>query len=403
MGPVSTVIFELSNHFAALGHEVILADMASAHPRPLLNPAIRVVEVQGIQDGRSETAAADRIHRISAAFRKSRNYWRCLSELQTHLDLSSVNVVHAHSPIPALLLQRLHGIRCFYTAHTPVWSLGSPPEREDASRKPTRRRRPHGILDFDAWAERDVIPRSALTIGLGNYLKSAIPHANIETIASGLNLSDWQPIDRVAARRALGIADTDFVLLFVGRVTHIKGIDVLLAAVKSLAPSIPGLRALVMGPLSGSFDTGDETVTPYARSMIQAARDLPVEFLGFINNRELRCKQYFAAADVFALPSRCEPQGLVVLESLAMGVPVIGSATGGIPEMLSPEVGCVFPAGNAEALAACIRALYEDPRRLNDMRAAARKHVERRYSWERVINCYLSAYARNLGRTLGSD
>jgi glycosyltransferase involved in cell wall biosynthesis len=128
--------------------------------------------------------------------------------------------------------------------------------------------------------------------------------------------------------------------------------------------------------------------------MLACAKELPVRFLGFISNRELRFRQYLAAADVFVLPSRSEPQGLVVLEALAMGTPVIGSATGGIPDMVSDEVGYLFPPGIAGALAACIRTAHDDPAGLRVRQAAAREHVLRSYSWDAVADRYLVAFER---------
>jgi glycosyltransferase involved in cell wall biosynthesis len=107
-------------------------------------------------------------------------------------------------------------------------------------------------------------------------------------------------------------------------------------------------------------------------------------------------KQYVAGADVMVVPSRREPQGLVVLESLAMGTPVIGSATGGIPDMVSSDVGYLFPPGDAAALAACIRDAHDNPHRLRNMRLASRSRVQAHYSCEEMADRYLAAFARRI-------
>jgi glycosyltransferase involved in cell wall biosynthesis len=157
-----------------------------------------------------------------------------------------------------------------------------------------------------------------------------------------------------------------------------------------------------VGPLSGSFDTRDETVTDYAREMMKLAQDLPARFVGFVNSRTGNFRSYLVAADVFVLPSRREPQGLVVLEAMAMGTPVIGSATGGIPDMVSADVGYLFPPGDANALAACLEKANADSEALATMRKNARSRVEKLYSWDQAASRYLAAFqqaTRSAGRT----
>ena len=140
----------------------------------------------------------------------------------------------------------------------------------------------------------------------------------------------------------------------------------------------------------------DRYVDPYAQAMIDSARALPVSFLGFINNRDARFRQYIAAADVSVVPSRQEPQGLVVLESLALGTPVIGSNTGGIPSMVTPDTGYLFTPGDAIALAGCIQDAFDKPQQLKAMQRAARARVESAFSWDSVADRYLAAFARTL-------
>src|SRR5947207_15624870 len=130
--------------------------------------------------------------------------------------------------------------------------------------------------------------------------------------------------------------------------------------------------------------------------MMDSARGLPVKFLGFISNRDARFRNYIAAADVSVVPSRQEPQGLVVLESLALGTPVIGSNTGGIPSMVTADTGYLFTPGDAIALAGRIQGAFDKPQQLKAMQRAARAHVESAFSWDSVADRYLAAFARIL-------
>ncbi len=304
-----------------------------------------------------------------------------------------------HSPELAFLLQRIHGIRGMYTAHTPVWSLRQSGPGTVEMRRPRWRGRLYAR--FLTWVEQEVIRRASLTVGLGSYLKSSMPSEAVVTIPNGVDFNSWRPLDKSAARAALNIAAEDFVVVFTGRIAHVKGIDVLLSAVRLLAKNIPNLRVFIIGSLSGSFDGQDRHVEPYARSMLQSAGDLPVRFLGFISNREARFRQYMAAADLSVVPSRLEPQGLVVLEALAMGIPVVGSDTGGIPDVVTPDIGYLFPPADPTALAACIRDAHGHPQRLHNMQLSARARVQANYSWENVADRYLAAFAASLARRGG--
>jgi glycosyltransferase involved in cell wall biosynthesis len=391
MGPVSTVTCELSNRFAARGHDVTLVDFRSEARRAHLHPAIRVVELTPPRMRPSSEGAPGRIRELIQTWSRS---YRFARYLPGQIDLARADIVHMHSPNLGFMLQRMHSVNGIYTAHTPVWSMPDSGSDAGKKRKPTFRGKLYSR--FVAEVERKLIRSSALTVGLGSYLQDAMPGAAITTIPNGLDLQSWAPVDRAAARQALNIAPHDFVVTFTGRIAHIKGVDVLLSSIRLLAEKIPHLKVFVIGSLSGSFDAQDRYVDPYARAMMESARGLPVNFLGFINNRDARFRQYIAAADICVVPSRQEPQGLVVLESLALGTPVIGSNTGGIPGMVTPDTGYLFTPGDAIALAGCIQDAFEKPQQLQAMQRAARARVESAFSWDSVADRYLAAFAKTL-------
>src|SRR3954468_10406989 len=391
MGPVSTVTCELSNRFAARGHDVTLVDFQSDARRSHLHPAIRVVELTNPPARPSPERAPGRIRELIQTWSRS---YRFARYLPGQIDLARADIIHMHSPNLGFLLQRMYSINGIYTAHTPVWSM--PEADANAGKKRKRTLRGRLYSRFVAEVEKKLIRSSTLTVGLGAYLQEAMPGSAVTTIPNGLDLGSWAPVGRAAARQASNIDPNDFVVVFTGRIAHIKGVDVLLSAIRLLAEKIPKLKAFVIGSLSGSFDARDSYVDPYARAMMDSAGGLPVEFLGFISNRDARFRNYVAAADVSVVPSRQEPQGLVVLESLALGAPVIGSNTGGIPGMLTPDTGYLFTPGDAVALAECIQDAFDKPQQLKAMQRAARARVESAYSWESVADRYLAAFAKTL-------
>jgi glycosyltransferase involved in cell wall biosynthesis len=383
MGPVSTDVCELSNQFAALGHRVTLVDARSETPRSRLASGIEVVEVDA-------SPRALRIRPDDGRFRTFWNTWvkefAFVRSAISAVRIANFDVIHTHEVIPTLFLQKFYGVKCAYTAHTYNWCI----ERLQGPLHAPCRSTSIGKR-LAALIETAAVRGSRVTIALGPDLARCVPSTRVCTIPNGLDFESWKPVDQAFARRTLGIDANDFLLLFIGRVIPVKGVDILLDAVASLAGRFRDLRVVIMGSLGGSFNVRD-AVTPYAHMLMDKAKDLPVRFVGFINRLTDEFRYHVSAADVVVLPSRSEPQGMVVLEALAMGKPVIASNTGGIPAMIHDDTGLLFTPGDSTALAARIRELYDNRERLERMKRASRAHVQDNYSWSTIATRYLNVF-----------
>ncbi len=170
----------------------------------------------------------------------------------------------------------------------------------------------------------------------------------ISVVPCGVDLELFQPIDKGAARRSLGLADAPTVL-FVGRLDKLKGIDRLVEALSHI--DVSGCRLIVIG--------GDE----YSKSALerlkqQAARlgiSERIEFIGAVPQRELR--QYYSAADVVAVPSYSETFGLVALEAVASGTPVVSADVGAARLIIKEGIsGSVVPSNDPATLAGALKA-----------------------------------------------
>lgn len=167
---------------------------------------------------------------------------------------------------------------------------------------------------------------------------------NIGVVPCGVNMELFQPVEKAAARRKLDLGD-ETVLLFVGRIDPVKGVDRLLKAVPGVRSS-KGIRLLVIG--------GDETSRHETDKLRKLAAELgitdKVVFQGMIKQEEL--PDYYSAADVFVLPSYYESFGLVALESLACGTPVVASDVGDLKNIIVPgKTGYVTDDNSPESLA----------------------------------------------------
>jgi glycosyltransferase involved in cell wall biosynthesis len=169
---------------------------------------------------------------------------------------------------------------------------------------------------------------------------------------------------RSGARAALGIPDDRFVVLFSGKLIHRKAPLVLTKATRRVGDNRLHLTVLGDGPLRAEVEAA-------ARGACGPRVTLP----GFVNQSDLG--RYFAAADVFVLPSEFETWGLVVNEAMQFGLPaVVSSAVGCHPDLIVPgQTGFVFPTGDVEALADCLLKFLDDPNLAAQMGAKARTRI----------------------------
>lgn len=197
------------------------------------------------------------------------------------------------------------------------------------------------------------------------------------------------PVDanREELMSSLGINyNGEQIVLFVGKLTAFKGADTLLRAAKQYERLEKGkIITLIVG-------SGDE------RKKLEALKDSlglkGVFFLGHREQEELR--RLYSTADVLAVPSRKEPFGLVALEAMACGLPVVASNEGGLPEFINSEVGALVPVDNEDMLCGAILEellrSHEDPRR----RAEISRYVKERFTQRLFVIKLEQLYASTL-------
>jgi len=201
--------------------------------------------------------------------------------------------------------------------------------------------------------------------------------ARVAIIPCGVDTELFRPGDPRLARARLGIAG-ERVLLFVGRLTPIKGLETLLRALAVLATEAPTdrpVRLVVVGGERG--DTGD------AGDFRRLTRELGVE--GRVDFRGPQPQDvlpdYYRAADLCLMPSRYESFGMVALEAMACGVPVVASRVGGLAVTVQDGVtGLLVPEGDPGALVGAVRRLLGDEPTRHTLGAEAVEWV-RRFGW----------------------
>jgi glycosyltransferase involved in cell wall biosynthesis len=181
-----------------------------------------------------------------------------------------------------------------------------------------------------------VVPSSAMRERLESY-GVRVP---LEVLPTGIPLNRFEGGDGAAFRAAHGIAEGRPVALFVGRVAHEKNIDFLIEAVRIALASVPGLLLLITGegPASGDLK----------KRVADLGLNDAVRFLGYLD-RQRELPGCYKAADLFVFASRTETQGLVLLEAMAAGLPVMALSAMGTADILAPGKGCVTPPDDVAA------------------------------------------------------
>jgi D-inositol-3-phosphate glycosyltransferase len=210
----------------------------------------------------------------------------------------------------------------------------------------------------------------------------------IVLIPSAVNARIFKPIAYDEARRRIGLDTHGKVIVYVGRMLPRKDIRNIIRALAVLERKNASVKdSLILVVVGGESVEPDPVATPEIGELQKLAAELGVSdhvrFIGKRQPEELR--DYYSAGDVAVTTPWYEPFGLTPLEAMACGRPVIGSAVGGITYTIKDgDTGFLVPPRDPEALAARIQAMLSQPELCQRMGLAARKRVEREFTWSIV-------------------
>ena len=246
-------------------------------------------------------------------------------------------------------------------------------------------------------AERWDVPKVAMFHTLGEVKLRARasetePQARsrVVVIPQGVDIDQFQPRDQSEARRELDLPEDGKVLLAVGRVEPLKGFDILIRALAEMTERASVTLVIVGGDARAAAEFA--RLTAIAEEVGVSSQ---VRFVGATDHQRVAC--YYNAADVVVVPSFYESFGLVALEALASGVPVVASRVGGLTSTVADgRNGYLIPWRCPEPFAEKIDLLLANPPlRLALGRAGVGSAA--RYSWANVATALLRLYEEMLG------
>jgi L-malate glycosyltransferase len=187
-------------------------------------------------------------------------------------------------------------------------------------------------------------------------------------------------------------------ILFVGRMIEWKGISILIQAIELVIPSIADVKLILIG------DGPD--LDKFKKQVQSLELDKVIQFRGKLSDSDLNIE--YERSDLFILPSITQKNivmeglGVVLLEAMASGIPVIGSNTGGIPDIIEDGVnGLLVPPGDPKALALAIIRIFNDSYLAERFRDAGLRTVKERFSWDRIADQFSEIYTKIVEKNNG--
>lgn len=210
-----------------------------------------------------------------------------------------------------------------------------------------------------------------------------LPAGKVDVVPNGVAVDDFAlPDDEVSAHRRTLVGPRTKLVLFAGRLEYEKGVQTVLEALKQVRAAVGPVHFHVAG------------IGTYSDELRRRTRELGlrhhVRFTGFLEDHELRL--HYAAADVAVAPSIYEPFGLVAVEAMACGTPVVVGDTGGLREIVSGGHGLTFTPQDADHLAEALIQVLTDAELAASLVDRGRERIARRYDWRTVATSTVEVY-----------
>jgi len=228
-------------------------------------------------------------------------------------------------------------------------------------------------LSYSNLADRIVVNSEFMRNNVVSWYR--LNRDKVVVIPNGVNLKMFtESNDRV-------VLEGDPSLLYVGHLSRLKGVDILFRAVSKLSSDLPNMKLHLVG---------NGNIPSFAALSKKEGIEKYVIFHNWVNPSKI--PSYYKSADICIFPSRHEGFGIVILEAMASGIPVIASDIPSFREIVSNEIdGRLFKSEDVDSLSKEIIALYQDPYLRKELTHNALEKVTK-YSWEKIAEKYISLY-----------
>lgn len=303
------------------------------------------------------------------------------------------DLIHSHYWMSGLAAEMLSdawgGVPIIHMFHTLGEMKNRIAQSDDERETPYRLESERRVL---ARAERIIVATLAEKAQLEWLYKADARKLTI--IPPGVDTGRFYPIPKDEAKQFIGIPNEDRMVLFVGRIEPLKGIDTLIRAMACVGideeSDCPAYLAIIGGDPSASPDEMTAEMTSLQQLCRELHMDRMVLFLGKRGQDTL--PYYYSAAEVLVMPSHYESFGMVALEAMACGTPVIASQVGGLAFLVQDGVtGYHVPGGDSDALCQKLSLLLGNDAARQIMGTQAAEYA-RAYTWDKIANQIIEVY-----------
>lgn len=368
IGGISRVVYDLAQNLGRIGNEV--------HVLTCWEPGTKEHEIDDYVN----------VHRVHVYNNSSSNFVEWVMQLNfamleyaiKHVQSNEFDIIHAHDWLVAYsarVLRRSFHIPLITTIHATEYG------------------RNNGIFtDMQRTinnVERWLINESDRIVVNSNYMRDElisifnINNSKISVISNGVDLKKFDDVFYDEVFRETYAAKNEKIVFFVGRLVNEKGVHVLINAVTKILSNCDDVKFVIAGK------------GPCLDNLIELSQKLNIKnrvyFTGFVSEEVLL--KLYKCSDIAVFPSTYEPFGIVSLEGMVAGIPVVVSDTGGLSEIVShKEDGMKFYSGNSNSLADCIIELLKDEVLANKIRNVALQKVHRLYNWNNITEIISNEY-----------
>jgi glycosyltransferase involved in cell wall biosynthesis len=348
----------------------------------------------------------DIIDGVNVHYRKGKGnavtrYWRFahsaskkIKELNEKIGL---NIIHANLPLVPNFAIPTNSAKALVCAVHSTWKGEAIVTRRDNPKvlNPNEKM----MLRFNFLLrsyEKKLMDRSDALIAVSKYTVDeltelyGINKEKIHVIYNGVDINKFKPkLNKIELRQEFGLEDRQKVVLFVGRLYHRKGLEVLLHSIPAVLQEFNDVKFAISGT---GFKEKKESLRKLAK--ILKIED-SVLFLGYVPDEKL--PDLYAASDIFVLPAIYENFPFAILEAQATSIPVISTKVGGIPEFLTDNInGFLIEPGDSTQLTERVLTLLRDPKLAKKMGECGRKMIEEKLSWSLITGQVIELYNKLL-------
>jgi glycosyltransferase involved in cell wall biosynthesis len=380
-GGTGAYVYYLSHSLQKLGHNIHVVARHTEDSEDLVD-GVEVHYRKGVGNA------------VTRYWRFARSASKKIEELNKKIGL---DVIHANLPLVPSFAIPSDSARALVCAVHSTWKGEAIVTRRDKPKNLNPNEKMMLRFNFLLRTyEKKLMDRSDALIAVSKYTTEeltelyGIKEEKIHVIYNGVDILKFKPRpNRAELRREFELEGKKKIVLFVGRLYHRKGLEILLHSIPSVLRDVKEVKIAISGT---GFKNKEESLRKLARKL--EIEDY-VSFLGYVPDEKL--PDLYAASDIFVLPAIYENFPFAILEAQATGLPVITTKVGGIPEFLvDNENGFLIDPGDSDQLSQKILTLLQDPKLSREMGERGRRLIEEKFSWGLITSQVIDLYHKLL-------